>query len=174
MAWPPSAVHCRRVQALILVPAALSEQITRSPDRVRSPDNSRCLPSQEAKILFKRSTLEVFQPFRNSRFPNTAPKDFLGLIGGFFIRWPGIPKDSSIFVPAGPALSRPALCHVTCFVICYTNRTHIAQVLQATFHKKKFMHHRCCMVFTSGTTEDTEERRGVNHKGHEGTGKVLV
>src|SRR6185437_1292760 len=41
----------------------------------------------------------------------------------------------------------------------------------ATFHKKKFMHHRCCMVFTSGTTEDTEERRGVNHKGHEGTGK---
>ena len=160
------------MQALILVACSIigaDHPITGSR---AITDNSRCLPSQEAKILFKRSTLEVFQPFRNSRFPNTAPKDFLGLIGGFFIRWPGIPKDSSIFVPAGPALSRPALCHVTCFVICYTNRTHIAQVLQATFHKKKFMHHRCCMVFTSGTTEDTEERRGVNHKGHEGEEKI--
>ena len=90
--------------------------------------------------------------------------------GGLFIRWPRIPKDSSIFVPAEPALSRPALCHVTCFVICYTNPPHIAQVLQTTFHKKKFMHHRCCMLFTSGTTEDTEERRGANHKGHEAAG----
>lgn len=96
-----------------------------------------------------------------------------------------------------PSLHFPArlFCHVACFVNCYTNPRQLAQVLHATFHKKKFMHHRCCKstaatlaenlsplmtlitlisadFFSASTTEDTEARRGANHKGHEVTGKL--
>jgi len=62
-------------------------------------------------------------------------------------------KLSPFLTAAGLARSRPALCHVTCFVICYTNRRTFAQVLQPWIlkekdHAPKLLHHSTVILKT--------------------------
>jgi hypothetical protein len=112
-----------------------------------SSQHNRRLSSRRGQIQLIKDHFGGLSTLQKLKVPEYCPAGcVLGLLVAFLLDGPE--SQRTLFLPfltaAGLARSRPALCHVSCFVICYTNRRTFAQVLQLTIPKKKFMHQSCC------------------------------